>query len=312
MALYRAPVVALMPDVTEDVHRSRANGIINLMGGVGAVFAFAAGSMLYKLNAVLPFVVTSGLMILSLIILVWKIKEPEVPIGTVNEEDKVNIIEGFREVFTNKDRSILFVLLAIFFWFFGYQAVETWFTTYGKQILLIPEATASFYLNLIAIPFILAAIPAGMVAERISRKKTILIGLIMIISCLIIVLIVSVFVPPIDQLFAPLMSLVVSTSSPGLLITILILFPIIGVGWSFVNINSITIVWEIGKGEKQGAYTGIYYFFSQAAAIIGPLVVGFFFDIAGSPIPLFPSSLIFFALAFISMFGVKSGEVEPT
>ncbi len=144
MALYRAPVVALMPDVTEDEHRSRANGIINLMGGVGAVFAFAAGSMLYKLNAVLPFVVTSGLMILSLIILVWKIKEPEVPIGTVNEEDKVNIIEGFREVFTNKDRSILFVLLVIFFWFFGYQAVETWFTTYGKQILLIPEATASF------------------------------------------------------------------------------------------------------------------------------------------------------------------------
>ncbi|MHA1377129.1 MAG: MFS transporter [Candidatus Helarchaeota archaeon] len=310
MAIYRAPVVALMPDLTEDQYRSRANGIINLMGGVGSVFAFAAGSYLYNINAIVPFVVTSGIMILALVILLLKIKEPEVPIGTVNEEDKVNIIEGFREVFSNKDRSILFILIAIFCWFFGYSAIETFFTTYGKQILLIHESTASFYLNLIALPFILAAIPAGIIAERITRKKTIIIGLLMIISCLIVVLGMSIFVTPVDPLFAPFLSLFISPSSPLLLSTILILFPIIGVGWSFVNINSITIVWEIGKGEKQGAYTGIYYFFSQAAAIIGPLVVGSFFDFAGSPLPLFPSSLVFFLLAFLAMFGVKSGEVE--
>ncbi|MHA1299551.1 MAG: MFS transporter [Candidatus Helarchaeota archaeon] len=310
MAIYRAPVVALMPDLTEDEYRSRANGIINLMGGIGSVFAFAAGSYLYKINAVIPFIVTSGLMILALAILVWKIKEPEVPVGTINEEDKVNIIEGFREVFANKDRSILFILMAIFLWFFGYQAVETWFTTFGKDILLISEATASFYLNLIAIPFILTAIPAGILAERFSRKKTIIVGLIMIISCLAVIIIISMLVPPINPILAPLMSLFVSSSSPGLLTAILILFPVVGVGWSLVNINSITIVWEIAKGEKQGAYTGIYYFFSQTAAIVGPLAVGFTFDLVGTPLPLFPFSLIFFILALLSMFGVKSGEVE--
>lgn len=220
-------------------------------------------------------------------------------------------MEGFKEVFTNKDRSILFILIAIFFWFFGYNAVETWFTTYGKEVLFIQEATASFYLNLIAIPFILTAVPAGIIAERISRKKTILIGLMMIILCLFLVFILSIFVvKPVEPILAPLMSLFFSPSSPLLLNVILIILPIVGVGWSFVNINSITIVWDIGHGEKQGAYTGIYYFFSQGAAIIGPPITGIFFDLADTPLPLFPIALIFFVLAFISMFGVKSGEAK--
>ncbi len=294
MSLYRAPTVALMPDLVENEYRSRANGIINLMGGIGSVFAFAVGSILYDMNWILPFLVTSGLMIVALIILVLKIKEPKVPMGTVNEEEKVNIIEGFREVFSSRDdKSILFILLAIFFWFFGYNAVETWFTTYGKQVLDISESSAAFSLNLIAIPFILMAIPAGIVAERISRKKTIMIGLVMIIACISLVSLLSLIMNP-----------------QNILLIILISFPIVGVGWSLVNINSITMIWEIGKGEKQGAYTGIYYFFSQAAAILGPPSIGLFFDIFGTPLPLFPLSTIFFVLAFISMIFVKSGEYQ--
>ncbi|MFX1452037.1 MAG: MFS transporter [Promethearchaeota archaeon] len=294
MALYRAPTVALMPDIIENEYRGRANGIINLMGGIGTVFAFAVGSILYDMNWVLPFLATSGLMIAALIILVIKIKEPKVPMGTVNEEEKVNIIEGFKEVFRSRDdKSILFILLAIFFWFFGYNVVETWFTIYGKQILNISESAAAFSLNLVAIPFILMAIPAGIIAERISRKKTIMIGLLMIIICISLVSLLSLIVNPQNTLSV-----------------ILICFPIVGIGWSLVNINSITMVWEIGKGEKQGAYTGIYYFFSQAAAIIGPPIIGLFFDIFGTPLPLFPLSTIFFVLAFMAMFFVKSGEYQ--
>ncbi len=43
MALWRTPVVALMPDITPSQKRSQANGIINFMGGIGAIFAFLRG-----------------------------------------------------------------------------------------------------------------------------------------------------------------------------------------------------------------------------------------------------------------------------
>src|SRR5690606_28840448 len=48
MALYRSPTVALMPDITVSHKRTQANGVINFMGGVGSILAFAGGSILYE------------------------------------------------------------------------------------------------------------------------------------------------------------------------------------------------------------------------------------------------------------------------
>lgn len=39
MGLYRSPAVALMPDLTPNHLRSKANAVINLMGAVGGVYA---------------------------------------------------------------------------------------------------------------------------------------------------------------------------------------------------------------------------------------------------------------------------------
>src|SRR5450759_2076604 len=50
MAFWRTPVIALMPDITPSQFRSQANGIINLMGGVGTIIASLAGSTVYEIN----------------------------------------------------------------------------------------------------------------------------------------------------------------------------------------------------------------------------------------------------------------------
>ena len=39
-----------MPDFTPPEKRSPANGVINLMGGVGSIFAFVVGSMIYRIS----------------------------------------------------------------------------------------------------------------------------------------------------------------------------------------------------------------------------------------------------------------------
>ena len=63
MAFWRTPVVALMPDITPSQFRSQANGIINLMGGVGTIIASLVGSTLYEINVNFPFWMGSGLTI---------------------------------------------------------------------------------------------------------------------------------------------------------------------------------------------------------------------------------------------------------
>lgn len=76
-------------------------------------------------------------------------------------------------------------------------------------------------------------------------------------------------------------------------------------------------VWEIATDEKLGSYTGLYYLFSSSAAVAGPALIGLIFNIfaGGTFTLLFPVSVICFIVAFILMFGVKSGEaitITPT
>ncbi len=77
MAFWRTPVVALMPDITPSQFRSQANGIINLMGGVGTIIASLVGSTLYEINVNFPFWMGSVLVILAALLVFIFIKEPK-------------------------------------------------------------------------------------------------------------------------------------------------------------------------------------------------------------------------------------------
>src|SRR5690349_24128769 len=75
-AIWRTPVVALMPDITPSQYRSQANGIVNFMGGIGAIVALQAGGVLYKLSPSFPFWLGSILVLISTLIVYLFIKEP--------------------------------------------------------------------------------------------------------------------------------------------------------------------------------------------------------------------------------------------
>jgi MFS family permease len=317
MASYRSPVVALMPDLIPPEDRTKANGAINLMGGLGSVIAFFGGKFIVNFGRSLGesqglgdqygftigFTVTALIMILALIVLRLTIKESQTPFGQEIREE-VKLRAAFSEVFRSKDRSGVYILLAIFLWFTGYQAMETFFSLYGVYTLGFENVEdVAFYLNAFAIPFLLMAVPAGLIAARIGRARTIRIGLVGILLALI----------PLALL--PMRDLAESNQSTAL--TILVICLVFGgLSWALININSIVIVWEIG-GEKRGAYTGLYYFFSMLAAVAGPPLVGLMLSITNGIIGgpgremdfLFLMSVVFLILALLSMFRVKAGEL---
>ena len=75
MSLYRSPTVALMPDITPEPKRSKANGIINFMGARSAVAAFGGGAVLYDMHRTLPFAAAAILTLVALLVVFSKIKE---------------------------------------------------------------------------------------------------------------------------------------------------------------------------------------------------------------------------------------------
>ncbi|KAB3534794.1 SLC45 family MFS transporter [Alkaliphilus pronyensis] len=288
MSIYRAPTVALMPDITPAPLRSKANGIINFMGGLASVLVLSVGAYLYSWNPNAPFIGTAILMIIALAVLFFTIKEPNVGVNTA-EEEKVNITGTLREIVKSEDKTVMYVLMAIFFWFVGYQGIEATFSNYSVYFLDIGEKMGSLILSSFAGAFLVFAIPSGFVATKFGKVRTIKIGIVGLMT-----------------VFALLGFIRATTTIANIPynVIMMLLFAVGGFCWACININSYPMVVENTCKEKIGTYTGLYYFFSSMAAISGPLIFGFFVDVFGFKVMFFIGSAAL-ALAFICILKIK-------
>lgn len=276
MAIFRAPTVALMPDITPAPLRSKANGIINFMGGLASVFVLVGGSFLYRLNGNLPFILTAVLMIFALLMLLRFIKEPEV--GEQSAEEKVGLRQAVKTILSDENPSARNILFGIFFWFVGYQGVEATFSNYCVQFLKLDVSDASLILGFFALSFLVFAIPAGFIGSKLGKRNTIMAGIVG--DCLVFLALATVgTLLPFSK---PLMM--------GLML-------VGGFFWALININSYPLVVEMTTENQIGTYTGLYYFSSSLAAISGPLLIGAVVDLMG-----FGVTFLFTALAYAMAF----------
>jgi MFS family permease len=275
MALFRTPTVAYLGDLFLPGERSKANGVINLMGGLGGAVALFGGGALYKLGVPLPFIVGSGVMLIAILVVLIAVREPSVPAEAPGEAVP-GLGDALRQVGTAADRSGLFLLGAIFAWFVGWNAMEAFFTIYARAILGVEVGTGTQMLTAFAAALILFSIPSGLIATRVGRKPTILVGL----GGMLLGLVVGTFV-----------------RSPTVL---LIVLAVMGAFWALVNINSLPMVYDLSGQKSIGAYTGLYYFASSAAAITGPILAGQLIDLT-SPTSIWIFSAIFMAGAIACM-----------
>ena len=373
-ALWRTPVVALMPDITPSPKRSQANGIINFMGGIGTIIALQTGGMLFDISPQFPFWLGSILVILAALVVFLFIKEPkEYPDEPTEQTNSVSGFFAFsrehllitvigalasagiiillarafpalqsagsqiglppflillaaflfiwfvylyvfymaREVIFEKERSGLLILLAIFFWFIGFSAVETFFTLYATNHLGLTAGTGATLLSVLPLFFVLFAIPSGFIAGKIGRRTTISIGLVILIAMMILL-----YILPADTLLTglfplPLVGIPVVEGGARMLTVAGLLLIFGGIGWACVNINSLPMIVDLTVAEKIGMYTGLYYLFSTLSAIVGPISNGVAIELFDNYNIIMALAPIFFFIALVMMSGVKRGEATP-
>ncbi len=300
MALWRTPVVALMPDITPSQYRSQANGIINFMGGVGAIIAFLFGATLYEMNPAYPFWLGSALVILATLMVFIFIREPKE--YEVTDKTEPNLLVSLRKVIREEEKSPLRILLAIFFWFVAYNAIEAFFTLYSVNHLGLSESDGARLLGQLSLFFVIMALPAGLIGGKIGRRRTIMTGIVLLASCML-----AMFLVPVDVLTISLARLPVLGNVP-VVGTILMLA---GVSWALININSLPMVVDMTDDLHIGTYTGLYYLFSTMAAILGPNLNGIIIQLSGSNYALVMLfGPMFMLLALVMMLGVRRGEAK--
>ncbi len=305
MGTYRSPAVALMPDLTPKPLRSKGNAIINLMGAVGGVFTLAMIKVLVgpedKPDYMPLFMVVVLCMIISVAILVITIREnklrammpaeePETPAEKAGDLDAVVAEESAkakRKLPKEVKRSLIFMLCSISLWFTAYNAVTTAFSRYVNEVWHMEQGGYADCLMTATVAAIISYIPIGHISGKIGRKKTILMGIILM---------------SISYAAAGFMN-----EYHGILA---IFFGIIGFGWAAINVNSLPMVVEMSSAADVGKYTGLYYTFSMSAQVITPILSGFLLENV-SYRTLFPYAVVFSMLSFLTMQFVKHGDTKP-
>ena len=312
MGLYRSPAVALMPDLTPKPLRSQGNAVINLMGALGGVYALVLIALLTPSEGADYMSILIGIaaiMILAVIILVLTIKEKKL-LPVVEKEnaewDKLRESEAAESddeviksaaataraqedgrISPEVKRSLTFILLSIALWFMAYNAVATAWSRYATTVWNMQNGGYANCLMVGTVAACLSYIPIGILAAKIGRKKSILIGVVM--------LFVSYLAVGLFKEFSPVIN---------------IFFVMVGVGWAAVNVNSLPMVVEMCRESDVGKYTGLYYTFSMSAQIVTPILSGALLQYVSYG-TLFPYACVFLVLAFITMTQVKHGDNKP-
>ena len=298
MATFRSPAVALMPDVTVKPLRSKANAIINLMGTAGGILVLVLGMVFatsavknQMMNYTVYYCVIAGIMLTALAVFLLTVREKEwsrqmredsVKYGIEEEQEQTGEKRGLSK---GEKRSLLLILASIALWYFGYNAVTSKYSVYAGNILNMDYNTTLLLAQAAAI---VAYLPAGMVASKIGRKKTIIGGVVMLTVAF---------------------ALAGTMRSGSSVLVMNILFAMAGIGWATINVNSFPMVVEMCSGADIGKYTGFYYTASMSAQIVTPMLSGLLMDGFGMTV-LFPYAAIFVALAFVTMIFVTHGDAK--
>ncbi len=300
MATFRSPAVALMPDVTIKPLRSKANAVINLMGTAGGILVLVLGMVFATSavqNALMSYTayygVIAGIMVGALLIFLLTVREPRWSKQMQEDSIRLGIEEapeetGEKRGLTKSEKiSLILILASIALWYFGYNAVTSKYAVYATNILGKDYNTTMLLAQAAAI---ISYLPAGMIASKIGRKKTILGGVVLLATAFG----VAAFM---------------RSDSPTMLMNAM--FILAGIAWATINVNSFPMVVEMCSGSDIGKYTGYYYTASMAAQIATPMLSGFLMDQIAETI-LFPYAAIFVALAFVTMFFVRHGDAKIT
>lgn len=331
--MYRNPAVALMPDITPKPLRSKANGIINIMGYLGGACATLVG-LVFVLSEYLggssssndlwatnqaniwiiesPFLMASILMIISALVLFFTIDEnklekqlePEMKRGEEEAEVEGKIADENQTMSKANKTMLLLILVAEFFWFMADNGISTFMGNYTQYHLMAKSSGNMINTIVGGAGSVIGFAVGGFIASKIGRKWTVSSGLIATITAYVVWTILTYVIPVTEP---------AAGQYNAFPIYIYFIWFIKGVGMSFVHANSLPMVLELCSAKKVGAFTGYYYASSMAAQTITPCLLGLLLLTPGFNFSILPVYALICAATSLAIFMfVKNVKTSKT
>ena len=262
LSIYRSPSVALMPDVTPRPVRSKADAFNSLMAAVGGVIVLVAIALLVPAEEnpdyIPVYLVISFMLLVTTIIFMVFFREPKEVAAMHRESAELGIPEdeieasdeGGKERETDpvKRRSLVCVLVCVFFYFMSNNAVTSGISRYADVVWGMAGGSYAQVQTVATLAAIVAYMPMAELSCKIGRKVTTYIGIaLMVVSPLLI------------------------SGATGFSAIIYVWVALFGIGMATVSLTVYPMIMELASANSTGRYTGFYYTASMSAQVVTPV-----------------------------------------
>jgi Na+/melibiose symporter-like transporter len=296
LAIARTPIDALVYDLAPSKDRAMARSLGIILATLLSIGLGIGGSELYKINITLPFIMSLVVTLILLLVGVFTIKERKgdqirAEDALANEQNQAGLkrtISVVRSFPPENKRSILFMALNIFLGMFGFSLIQAFISSYNMTVLHAAQSAAGLPFLVAGGTVMLVSFPAALLANRIGRKLTMLIGCAgWAVAALLI------FLLPSKGLFFPLIM-------------------VTGAFYALWFVNSFVTLIDAAPDDKTiGTMTALTAMANMAGMSIGPAITGILIEAAGYNYGMiFLVQVVVVMLAFLALLPVSRGEIR--
>ena len=254
---------ALIADQQPPEHRSKANAFGRFASGLTIIVSALLSLFVVDESVELAYVISAVVMVACFAILLLSLRESRTAAykAVVVEDEKhgpqaTGFFAVFKDIFTDRDRSRLFMILAVIVTWGAWAAVRALLTLYGVEHLGLSRGEAGGLTLPASVAFLLVIIPLAILSDRFGRRRVMRIGIIVFAT-------------------GSLVAFIFNTSTTITLVGILVA----AAGFAGFAANATVMLWNLAPSRRLiGVYTGIFAVSQAIGSSVGPAAVGALVD----------------------------------
>jgi maltose/moltooligosaccharide transporter len=161
------PYTTLLADITPFSQRGRVGGLMAIFGVVGAITFSVLSIVLWDAARDWVFLITAGLVGLSMLLVAFGVHEPKSTYAhSAEEHHRIPVLRGLLA-----DRALATYVAAMAIYWLGAGAAAPFITRFGVVELGLQSHEAFIMLLVVVLATSVGAIIAGLLADKVGRKR---------------------------------------------------------------------------------------------------------------------------------------------
>ncbi|MDD5503190.1 MAG: MFS transporter [Candidatus Thermoplasmatota archaeon] len=172
-SVWAGPYWALMPDITEESERGETSGYMQGLNILGVVLAMMVSAALWDKSPTITLCIFGAVALVTGLVTAFGIKEKE----NYPVEEKAKLSDIVKDLFAANELAKFFCISML--WWFAMGSIQSFFVLYAEKSLNAKVETSNIIMGIFTIILVVCAVPFGIFADKLGKRKILLAGILM-------------------------------------------------------------------------------------------------------------------------------------